>query len=110
MYDGAKDAADGAGALKDGTSELKDGTETLADGTETLLKGAETLKDGMAKFDREGVHKLTDVLEGDGRQLIDRLKALKSLAEEYTSFAGSSYGDSSVRFIMRTEPIGEDEQ
>jgi hypothetical protein len=49
------------------------------------------------------------VLEGDGRDLIDRLKALKTLSDEYTSFSGSYDGDSSVRFIMRTDAIGDEE-
>ena len=75
-----------------------------------MLDGARQLRDGMAQFDREGIHKLTGLLEDNGRDLIDRAKALKELSEEYTSFGGNSEkGAGTVRFIMRTDAIGDEE-
>lgn len=113
MADGASSAAngaarlaDGASSLKDGTAQLKSGSSELVNGIAQLLAGAQELKDGMAQFDSEGIRKLSDVLEDDGQTLIDRLKALQKLSEEYTTFSGSEgMLPGSVRFIVRTDAI-----
>ena len=67
------------------------------------------MKDGMVEFDEEAIQKLTELIEDDAETLIDRFKALKDYANEYCAFSGDrSDSDSSVKFIMRTESIGEE--
>ena len=42
----------------------------------------------------------------DAQELIGRLKAIKAMSEEYTSFAGAkSDMPGSVRFVIRTDSI-----
>jgi putative membrane protein len=115
LADGAKTLADGAGTLasgtatlKQGTTDLKDGGVTLSDGVSQLLSGAAELMDGMAQFDEEGIQELSSIFQDDAQELIDRVRAVQALGREYTSFTGDPDGaDSSVRFILRTDSIGE---
>jgi putative membrane protein len=108
LADGAGTLASGTATLKNGTAELADGGVTLSDGVRELLSGAAELMDGMAEFDQEGIQELTSVFQDDAQGLIDRVRAVQALSREYTSFTGGSdQGDGSVRFIMRTDSIGE---
>ena len=69
-------------------------------------RAARELKDGMAQFNSQGIQKLSDLMEGDARELIERLRAVQALSQEYTSFAGTDAGlPGSVQFIVRTESI-----
>ena len=62
--------------------------------------------DGMAEFDEEGIQELSKLVEDDAQEFIDRLKAVKELSEEYTSFAGADRDmPGTVQFIVRTESI-----
>lgn len=106
LGDGADQLASGAGELADGTARLRDGGTELADGVEQLLGGAKELMNGMAEFDEKGIRELAKLVEEDAQELIDRLKAVKELGKEYTSFAGAdSDMPGTVQFIIRTEAI-----
>ena len=103
---GADALATGAATLKDGTAQLRSGSVSLTDGVTQLLSGAKELRDGMALFDAQGIQKLTNLMEGDAHELIERLRALQELSGEYTSFAGTDADmPGSVQFIIRTESI-----
>ena len=96
--------------LKDGTGSLKEGSDKLSDGVDKLLDGAEDLRDGMDKFADEGISKICDAIDKDGQEFVDRLKALRDYGKEYTNFSGKADGVSgSVKFIMRTESIGDED-
>jgi putative membrane protein len=106
--EGAKLLKSGASALKDGTAELVDGTGDLSDGVDALLDGAQELMDGMTEFDEEGIQTLANLFHDDAEPLMDRLRALQDYAGEYTSFSGANdQYPSTVRFILRTDSIGE---
>ena len=108
LADGARQLDDGARQLKGGTSKLLDGTGELTDGVDQLLDGAKELMDGMAEFDEDGIQKLSDLFQDDAQDLLDRLRALQEYSREYTSYSGASDAmPSQVRFIIRTESIGE---
>ena len=64
----------------------------------------------MSEFDQDGIQKIYDAVYKDGQKFIDRLKALQAFSTEYNNFSGIRKGEKgSVRFIMRTDSIGEDE-
>ena len=108
LADGARQLDDGARQLKGGTSKLLDGTGELTDGVDQLLDGAKELMDGMAEFDEDGIQKLSALFQDDAQDLLDRLRALQEYSREYTSYSGASDAmPSLVRFIIRTESIGE---
>jgi putative membrane protein len=108
LLSGVSQLDDGAQALLDGTAQLLDGSGDLSDGVSQLVDGAKELMDGMTQFDEDGIQTLSDLFEDDGEMLMDRLRALQDYASEYTSFTGSNEDyPSTVRFILRTESIGE---
>jgi putative membrane protein len=74
---------------------------------EKLKDGAEELHDGMTEFDEDGIQKLAGIVNDDLTQLIDRMKAIQQVDENYRSFAGiSDTMDGTVKFIIKTDSIG----
>ena len=111
---GASALSDGAAALYAGTSSLDRGVHALndrlpdlLDGVEQLFDGSEQLRDGLQTFDEEGIQTITRLVNEDGRDLNDRLKALAELGRTYCSdYAGlSEHADGALRFIYRSAPI-----
>ena len=112
---GTQKLADGSGKLLAGTDSLTEGTGKLADGTDKLisgigelLDGSKDLAEGMAKFDEEGIQKLTSLTDGDLGDIVDRLEAVQDYAKEYKSYGGCPADlECSTKFIYKTDSIGE---
>ena len=105
---GTQKLADGSGKLLAGTDTLTEGTGKLASGTGELLDGSKDLAEGMAKFDEEGIQKLTSLTDGDLGDIVDRLEAVQDYAKEYKSYGGCPAGlECSTKFIYKTDSIGE---
>lgn len=95
-----------SGTLVDGAHDIYDATGRLSDGVSKLLTGANDLNDGMIKFDNEGISKLTDAFEEDGKKVIDRLDATMTAAGNYHTFTSLADGqEGNVKFIIRTQAI-----
>lgn len=108
LTDGTSTLSDGAGKLADGTGDLADGTDKLISGIGELLDGSKDLAEGMAKFDEEGIQKLTSLTDGDLGDIVDRLEAVQDYAKEYKSYGGCPAGlECSTKFIYKTDSIGE---
>ena len=106
LSSGISQLADGASALKDGTVKLADGGKALKEGTVKLEEGSTELADGMEKFDEEGIQKLTQTLEGEVKDVLNRLNAVVDADEQYTAFDGwNEEGKGSVKFIIETAGI-----
>lgn len=113
---GIKQLDEGANKLYQGTSDLNNGTEglnfgalQLKDASNQLANGAKELKEGMAKFDKEGIIKLHDKVS-EGVTDIDDVLASKDeivkLSENYGTFTGIEEGmEGKVKFIIKTEEI-----
>lgn len=108
LSEGAASLSQGAAQLYGGLGALKDGSGALKDGVQQLADGAMQLSDGMKEFNEQGVQKLVDALDGDLSGLISRLQAVSDASRSYQTFAGMPKDmDGSVKFIYRTESIGE---
>ncbi len=108
LTDGTSTLSDGAGKLADGTGDLADGTDKLISGIGELLDGSKDLAEGMAKFDEEGIQKLTSLTDGDLGDIVDRLEAVQDYAKENKSYGGCPTGlECSTKFIYKTDSIGE---
>ncbi len=115
LADGTAELADGAGSLSgylgqlsDGTGELSEGVSALIDGIGQLLDGSNDLAEGMAEFDKEGIQKLTGLMDSDLTGIVDRLKAIQDYADSYQSYGGNVKDmDCSTKFIYKTDSIGE---
>ena len=86
--------------------QLKNGAPALVDGVSALKDGSATLSDGLARFNKEGVQKLSDAVNGDLAGLYTRLKATVDVSKHYKSFSGiTDQMDGQVKFIYRTADI-----
>ena len=117
---GANELKTGADALKAGTSELsagaaellqgiqtmKDSAPALVDGITQLRDGSMELSDGLKQFNKEGIQKLIEVVDGDLDGLSNRIRVTADVAKHYTSFSGISEDmDGDVKFIYKTDSI-----
>ncbi|HHW46070.1 MAG TPA: hypothetical protein GXX17_04060 [Clostridiales bacterium] len=117
---GANELKTGADALKAGTSELsagaaellqgiqtmKDSTPALVDGITQLRDGSMELSDGLKQFNKEGIQKLIEAVDGDLDGLSNRIRVTADVAKHYTSFSGISEDmDGDVKFIYKTDSI-----
>ena len=105
---GTETLTEGTGTLASGTGDLADGTDKLISGIGELLDGSQDLAEGMAKFDKEGIQKLTSLTDGDLGDIVDRLEAVQDYAKEYKSYGGCPADlECSTKFIYKTDSIGE---
>ena len=100
----------GMDALKNGTQALADQVPALTDGVGKLADGSVTLNEGMVKFDEEGIQKLADTYNGDVKGMLDKVVAVMQAGSDYQSFSDISEDTlGEVKFIIRTEGVGTDE-
>lgn len=79
-YEGTIDEID------NGIAKIKLALEELTNGSNELKEGANILSEGMNQFDNEGISKIYNLVDVDVRNIEERIKASKKLAEEYNTF------------------------
>lgn len=90
---------------------LKDALSQLTNGTYELSKGAEELTNGMSKFDKEGIEKIYELVNGDVKDLQTRLEKLQDLSEEYNTFTMlDENAEGSVKFIMMVDSLKKEDK
>ena len=98
-------------SLSAGLDELENGLVLLDEGSNSLAEGSNTLSNGMKTFDQEGINKLYNYINGDLKDLDDRIVALEDLAEEYKTFSGLQNGnEGSVKFIIIVDSLNKKEE
>lgn len=113
LYAGAGDLKDGTGELRAGAAklyagvlQLKDGTPALVSGVTQLKNGAMQLSEGLQQLNKEGIQKLTKLLQDDLGDLTARVQATIDVSRDYRSFSGiSDDASGQVKFIYRTDEI-----
>lgn len=113
LYAGTKTLKSGTGELYQGMNELYNGILTLKNGAPALVGGVSKLRDGSMKlsnglkeFNKKGVKKLVDAVDGDIGGLVTRAKATVDVSKDYKSFSGISDDmDGNVKFVYRTDSI-----
>lgn len=113
LYAGAGDLKDGTGELRAGAAklyagvlQLKDGTPALVSGVTQLKNGAMQLSEGLQQLNKEGIQKLTKLLQDDLGDLTARVQATIDVSKDYRSFSGiSDDASGQVKFIYRTDEI-----
>ena len=87
--------------LNNGITSLKNGTSSLYDGTKKIESGASTLNDGIVKFDKEGISKVSSLVNNRIKPLHNRVKSVIELGNKYDSFANKDGNDEgNTKFIM----------
>ncbi len=106
LSSGIGQLATGAASLKDGTGKLASGGKALKAGTNKLYDGSRELSAGMKKFDKEGIQKLSDTINGGIQDVLNRLKAVEDADKAYKAFDGQTDDmDGSVKFVIETAGI-----
>ena len=68
--------------------------------------GSKDLASGMKKFDKKGIRKLTDTMDGGFKDVLNRLRAVEDADKAYKAFDGQMDDmDGSVKFIIETAGI-----
>lgn len=94
--------------VNEGIKELSTGVDYLTSLTNTfntkntdILKGANDLYDGLNKFNKEGISKITNVLNGKIKTYSKKIEKLIDLGNEYNSFSMKDKNtDGKTKFIM----------
>ena len=103
---GADQLNKGAGELNSGIKKMQNGMPTLIDGIKKLRDGSLQLKDGLNEFDEKGISKIVNAFDGDLAGLTERMKALKSVSQNYKAFSDISDDmEGQVKFFFRTDGI-----
>ena len=101
LYDGSVSLDTASSKIKSATPKLNDASSKLDDGVKSAADGGKTLKEGMEEFNREGVSKLIDAVDGKLGDVIDKFDDLQDAASKYTTFTDTnSEFKSSVKFII----------
>ena len=100
----------GLNQLTDGLNNLNDGANTLDSGSSELHQGADTLAQGVKTFNEEGIKKICNYVNGDLRDITERVEKLAELSKEYDNFTmlnGENSGN--VKFVMIMDAIKKQE-
>ena len=64
------------------------------------------LSDGLKEFNEKGIKKITDAINGDVKDVYERVKATIDVSKNYKSFGGISDDmDGISRFVFKTDSI-----
>lgn len=102
--------SNGLDSLGSGLKKLNNGSSSLLDGSIQLSKGSEELAKGMTEFDEKAIGKICGYINGDIKNITNRAKSLKKLAEEYNTFTKiEDENQGKVKFIMITDSVKKEE-
>jgi len=106
LEEGAKTLGDGLGQIKEGTSALVSTNEDIDDGLDEMVDAAKGFDDGMNEFVNDDINDLLDLGGASLKRVIDRVRAMRSLDQEYGCFSGLMEGkEGSTTFIIETAEI-----
>ena len=109
LYEGIYKYTAGVSQVQSGVNELSSKLPALKSGVGQLKDGAGNLNDGLKQFNEQGIKKITDLANGDVRNLVVRAKATVDVSKNYKSFSGiSDEMDGSVKFVYKTDSIKAD--
>lgn len=104
LKEGSSKLNAGAVQLSDGVGKMKENTPALISGVTQLKDGSKKLSDGLKEFDKEGIQKLVDAVDGDIDGLTSRIRATVNVSKAYRSFPESDFNEN-ANFIYRTDSI-----
>lgn len=97
---------DGLSQLTNGLGDLKNGTNSLQQGASELQVGANTLEEGVEKFNKEAIERICDYMNGDVREVHERVEKSIELSKDYNHFTMlNGECDGEVKFVMIIDAI-----
>ena len=96
--EGTSAIAKGSDDLSSGLLELYNGSKKLTKGTKELKFGSKELANGIEKVNKEGISKITDVVN-EVSKYKDKIKDLMTLSKKYKGYASSNSDE--ITFIFK---------
>ncbi|MEG0093590.1 MAG: hypothetical protein RR673_05790 [Erysipelotrichaceae bacterium] len=93
----------GLNSLQDATNKLNGASNQLMNASTQLQVGSTTLKNGMNKFNQEGITPITNFINNDLKNKTNQVKLLLKLGNKYNSFAlkdDSMQGNTKFIYIL----------
>jgi len=107
---GSKEMKKGLNTLDNGAVTLKSASYQLTDGAGTINEGAITLSEGITKFNKEGIEKVCNYINGDLKNISTRFEKLQDLSEEYNNFTMiNEEHKGNVKFIMIMDSVEKED-
>lgn len=83
----------------------------LQDALNQLTDGSSQLSDGIKTFNDEGIHKISDLVNGEVKDLDERLQKLQDLSKEYNTFTMvDGENEAETKFIMVVDAVKKQEE
>ena len=82
----------------------KDSLNTLYNGVEALDSGIQELSNGISKYNNEGIKQITSLVNGNIKSVSNKIEQLTKLADDYSSFAGTST-QSDTKFVLTIDSL-----
>lgn len=100
------------GSVDSQIGTLKSTLEQLTNGTDNLAYGTSKLAEGMNDFDTKAIKKIYNYIDENVKDLEQRAKKLKDLADEYQSFTkyDDTENEGNVKFIMMIDNVSIKEE
>ena len=110
LQTGAQNLQTGSKQLESGVNTLSSATTQLNNGANQVADGTNTLADGITTFNEEGIKKICDVINGDVKDLDERVEKLTDLSKSYNTFTMvDGKNESEVKFIMVVDAVKKQE-
>ena len=123
LYSGTTRMKNATKTLKNGSNSMKEGLNTLdvngkkigqanlllVDGADSLNEGTNQLVEGISKFNKEGIDKIVRYINGDLRNMTEKIKKLQELANNYDNFTMLENGtEGNTKFIMIVDALNKE--
>lgn len=111
LFNGSNQLKEGINTLDTNGAKLEDASNQLTGGAETISEGASTLAVGITKFNKEGIEKICNYINGDLRDITNRIEELQELSKEYNNFTMlNNENQGNVKFILIIDSIKKSEE
>lgn len=108
---GSKAVQGGLNMIDTSATKLLEANNSLTSGAETINEGANTLAEGISTFNKEGIGKICNYLNGNVKNIAVRVEKLEELSEEYKNFTMlNEKANGKVKFIMIVDGIHKEEE
>ena len=108
---GSKQIKQGLNTLDNSGALLLNANNQLEQGAITLNEGATKLSDGMSTFNKEGIQKICDFVNGNLKNNIERVEKLAELSKQYSNFTMLEDGvEGEAKFVMIIDAIKEHQE
>ena len=110
LQTGAQNLQTGSKQLENGVDTLSSATTQLNNGANQVAEGTNTLAEGITTFNAEGIKKICDVINGDVKDLDERVEKLTDLSKSYNTFTMvDGKNEAEVKFIMVVDAVKKQE-